>query len=234
MTPEREEKLLSVLQRRQPDLTLIAEQVHKPRNISALIRNCDAAGVAEVQVVKPKEGYHNYRGTALGSDRWVDVALHETLDSAIDKVRAQGMKVYAAHLSDEAVSYRDVDMTEPCAIIMGAEKEGISAQAAELADAHIIIPMQGVVSSLNVSTAAGIILAEAIDQRLRAGLYDQSRMPTEWISRKMFEARYPKVAEFCRRRRLVYPDYDERGEMLAPAEWNDQVTAGTAPVLEQA
>ncbi|SIQ66827.1 tRNA (guanosine(18)-2'-O)-methyltransferase TrmH [Marinobacterium stanieri] len=234
MTPEREQKLLSVLQRRQPDLTLIAEQVHKPRNISALIRNCDAAGVPEVQVVKPKEGYHNYRGTALGSDRWVDTALHETLDDAVDKVRAQGMKIYAAHFSDEAVPYREVDYTQPCAIIMGAEKEGISPRAAELADAHIIIPMQGVVSSLNVSTAAGIILAEVIDQRLRAGLYDQSRMPIEWIARKMFEARYPKVAEFCRRRRLAYPEYSESGEMLAPADWNAQVTAGTAPVLESA
>jgi len=231
MTPEREQKLLAVLQRRQPDLTLIAEQVHKPRNISALIRNCDAAGVAEVQVVKPKEGYHNYRGTALGSDRWVDTALHDTLDQAIAAVRAKGMRIYAAHFSDQAVPYREVDYTGPCAIIMGAEKEGISPRAAKLADRHIIIPMQGVVSSLNVSTAAGIILAEAIDQRLQAGLYDRSRMPVEWIARKMFEARYPKVAEFCRRRRLAYPEYDERGEMRSPQDWNDQVTAGTAPAL---
>lgn len=232
MTPEREQKLLSVLARRQPDLTLIAEQVHKPRNISALIRNCDAAGIAEVQVVKPKEGYHNYRGTALGSDRWLDVGLHETIDAAVERVRTQGMKVYAAHLSDAAVSYREVDYTLPCAIVMGAEKEGISPRAAELADEHVIIPMQGVVSSLNVSTAAGIILAEVIDQRLKAGLYDQSRMPQEWIARKLFEARHPRVAEFCRRRRLAYPAYDARGEMLEPAAWNEQVTAGTAPRLE--
>ncbi|MBV0933700.1 tRNA (guanosine(18)-2'-O)-methyltransferase TrmH [Marinobacterium weihaiense] len=229
MTPEREQKLLSILQRRQPDLTLIAEQVHKPRNISALIRNCDAAGIAEVQVVRPREGYHNYRGTALGSDRWVDTALHDTLDSAIEAVRARGMRVYAAHFSDQAVPYREVDYTCPCAIIMGAEKEGISPRAAELADEHIIIPMQGVVSSLNVSTAAGIILAEAIDQRLKAGLYAQSRMPSDWIARKMFESRHPKVAEFCRRRRLAYPAHDTRGEMLDPQGWNDQVSAGTAP-----
>ncbi len=233
MTPEREQKLLSILQRRQPDLTLIAEQVHKPRNISALIRNCDAAGIAEVQVVRPKEGFHNYRGTALGSDRWVDTALHDTLDESIQAVREQGMAIYAAHFSDEAVPYRDVDYTRPCAIIMGAEKEGISPRAAELADQHIIIPMQGVVSSLNVSTAAGIILAEAIDQRLKAGLYDQSRMPPEWIARKMFEARHPKVAEFCRRRNLAYPEFDAVGEMLAPQDWNDQVTQGVAPALSR-
>ncbi|MBA4502550.1 tRNA (guanosine(18)-2'-O)-methyltransferase TrmH [Marinobacterium marinum] len=229
MTPEREQKLLAVLQRRQPDLTLIAEQVHKSRNIAALIRNCDAAGIAEVQVVKPKEGYQQYRGTALGSDRWVDTALHDTLDLAIEGVRARGMKVYAAHFSEQAVPYREVDYTEPCAIVMGAEKEGISPRAAEQADRHIIIPMQGVVSSLNVSTAAGIILAEVIDQRLKAGFYDRARMPVAWIARKMFEARYPKVAEFCHRQNLAYPEYDERGEMLAPGEWNDQVTAGTAP-----
>lgn len=231
MTPEREQKLLSILRRRQPDLTLIAEQVHKPRNISALIRNCDAAGIAEVQVVKPREGYHNYRGTALGSDRWVDTALHDTLDEAILAVRDKGMVIYAAHFSDEAVPYREVDYTVPCAIIMGAEKEGISPRAAELADRHVIIPMQGVVSSLNVSTAAGIILAEAIDQRLKAGLYDQSRMPPEWIARKMFESRHPRVAEFCRRRNLAYPELDDVGEMQAPQEWNERVTRGAAPLL---
>ncbi|GAA0786681.1 tRNA (guanosine(18)-2'-O)-methyltransferase TrmH [Marinobacterium sediminicola] len=231
MTPEREQKLLSILQRRQPDLTLIAEQVHKPRNISALIRNCDAAGIAEVQVVRPREGYHNYRGTALGSDRWVDTALHDTLEAAITAARDKGMMIYAAHFSDEAIPYREVDYTRPCAIIMGAEKEGISPRAAELADRHIIIPMQGVVSSLNVSTAAGIILAEAIDQRLKAGLYDKPRMPAEWIARKMFESRHPKVAEFCRRRRLAYPEFDEVGEMVAPQAWNEQVTSGRAPVL---
>lgn len=91
MNPEREQKLLSILKRRQPDMTLIAEQIHKPRNISALIRNCDAAGIAEMQVVKSREGYHNYRGTALGSDRWVDTALHDTLDEAVMAIREQGM-----------------------------------------------------------------------------------------------------------------------------------------------
>lgn len=232
MTPEREQKLLAVLQRRQPDLTLIAEQVHKPRNISALIRNCDAAGIAEMHVVRPPEGYRHYRGTALGSDRWLDTRLHDSLEQAIAAVRAQGMQVYAAHLSAAAVPYREVDYTRPCAIIMGAEKEGISARAAELADRHIIIPMQGVVSSLNVSTAAGIILAEAIDQRLKAGLYDRARMPADWIARKLFEARHPKVAEFCRRRRLAYPAFDARGEMVDPHGWNAQVTQGTAPRRE--
>ena len=45
MTPEREQRLLEVLRRRQPDLTLIADKVHKPRNIAALVRNCDAVGI---------------------------------------------------------------------------------------------------------------------------------------------------------------------------------------------
>ena len=83
MTPEREQRLLAILRRRQPDLTLITDKVHKPRNIAALVRNCDAVGIPRMHVVKPDHEYRRYRGTSRGSDRWVDSVLHESLDDAI-------------------------------------------------------------------------------------------------------------------------------------------------------
>ena len=217
MTPEREQRLLRILRRRQPDLTLITDKVHKPRNIAALVRNCDAVGIPRMHVVKPDHEYRRYRGTSRGSDRWVDSVLHDSLDSAIRTVREQGMKIYAAHLSDSAVNYRDVDYTRPCAILMGAEKAGISVQAAEEADAHITVPMMGMVESLNVSTAAGIILIEAQRQREEAGLYELDRMPAEETARYMFESRYPKIAAHCLTAGLEYPAYDEMGELIDPA-----------------
>ncbi|SIS46116.1 hypothetical protein [Neptunomonas antarctica] len=68
MTPEHKQKLISTLERRQPDLHLIADQVHKPRNLAALIRNCDAVGILYAHTVTPKLGY-DFRGTAKGSNR---------------------------------------------------------------------------------------------------------------------------------------------------------------------
>ncbi|TCK08709.1 tRNA (guanosine(18)-2'-O)-methyltransferase TrmH [Marinobacterium mangrovicola] len=216
MTPEREQRLLQVLRRRQPDLTLIADKVHKPRNMAALVRNCDAVGIPKMHVVKPDHEYRRYRGTSRGSDRWVESVVHSTLSEAVDAVRDQGMKIYAAHLSDSAVDFHEVDYTVPCAILMGAEKAGISEEAAQAADLHITVPMMGMVESLNVSTAAGIILIEAQRQRKLAGLYELDRMPAEVIARHMFESRYQKIATYCLTAGLPYPEYDEMGELLDP------------------
>ncbi|NVK40068.1 MAG: tRNA (guanosine(18)-2'-O)-methyltransferase TrmH [Oceanospirillaceae bacterium] len=229
MTPERKARLLATLNRRQPDLTLIAEQVHKSRNIAALVRNCDAVGIARMHVVAPKEGYRDYSGTALGCDRWVRRCVHADIDAAVAAVQAQGMKVYAAHFSDRARDYREVDYRAPCAVLMGAEKEGLSPRAAELADEHIIIPMMGMVSSFNVSTAAGIILVEAQHQRLQAGLYEQPRLSQEEITRTLFEWGQRDVARFCRERGLAYPPLTADGEIIDAPGWYAAVRDGAAP-----
>ena len=130
MTPERYQKLRRILDLRQPDLTLLTDQIHKPRNIAALVRTSDAVGLHELNMVWHKENHRPYSGTAMGSDRWVDVVRHESMSDAIDKLHEQDYQVYAAHLSSEAVDYRSVDYTQPCAILMGNEKKGVSELAA--------------------------------------------------------------------------------------------------------
>jgi len=229
MTPERHQKLKAALLRRQPDLTLIADKVHKPRNLAALLRNADAVGIHQIHCVDPLDGYHRYRGTTLGSDRWVRKINHPTFAEAAAAVRESGMKIYAAHFSERAIDYRQADYTQPCAILMGAEKQGVSEEAGALADEHITIPMKGLVSSLNVSTAAGIILMEAQYQRQAVGMYDQTRLPAEEIALSLFEWGNSQVVEFCRKQGLAYPDYDAEGEIIDPQGWNKAVQAGTAP-----
>jgi len=226
MTPEREARLLDVLGRRQLDLTLITDQVHKTRNISALVRNCDAVGISDMHFVEPKEGYRTFRGTTMGSDRWVELHRHDTTESAIATVQAQGMKVFAAHLSATAVDFHEVDYTQPCAILMGAERAGVSELAAKMADQHIIIPMLGMVESFNVATASGIILVEAQRQRLRAGLYERDGLDPERTAKYLFEARYPRIVEFCRLCEEPYPDYTARGELVDPQAVQPLVSRG--------
>lgn len=228
MTPEREARLLEVLGRRQLDLTLITDQVHKTRNISALVRNCDAVGIADMHFVEPKEGYRTFRGTTMGSDQWVELHRHESTEEAINQVRAQGMKVYAAHLSPSAVDFHEVDYTQPCAILMGAEKAGVSEIAAQMADKHIVVPMLGMVESFNVATASGIILVEAQRQRLLAGMYERDGLDPERTARYLFEARYPRIVEFCRLCEEPYPDYTARGELSDPQAVQPLVSRGLA------
>jgi len=124
------------------------------------------------------------------------------------------MKVYAAHLSEVAVDYRAVDFTQPCCLLLGAEKEGVSAEGAELADGHVIIPMFGLGASLNVSVAAAVILFEAQRQRLAAGLYEQPRLPEAEIRRTLVEWLHPRIAERCRNEGRPYPELDEDGAVI--------------------
>ncbi len=228
MTPERTAKLRAVLERRQADLTLIADQVNKPRNLSALIRNCDAVGIHSIHTVVPKEGYRTYRGTAKGSDFYVKNRQHQSIESAVDTVKSAGMQVVAAHFSDQAVDYREIDFTQPTALLMGAEKAGVSQQGAEMADQHIIIPMVGMVSSLNVSTAAGIILTEAQHQRMGAGMYDQVSLSPEEIAYTLFEWGNRDLAKYCRENNLAYPPVDEQGDVLDAPGWYLSVREGRA------
>ena len=168
VTKERYQKISAMLAKRQSDLSVLAENVHKPHNLSAILRSCDAVGIGVVHAVNPTGGVPTYNETSASADKWVELKVHTSLSEA--KTALGKVQVLAAHFSDQAQDYRAVDYTKPTCILLGNEKHGVSDEAAELADAHIIIPMLGMVQSLNVSVAAAVILFEAQRQRLAGGL----------------------------------------------------------------
>ena len=213
MIPRRYERLKQVLSKRQADLTVITEDVHKPHNFSAIIRTCDAVGVFEVHAVNSNSEMPTYSTVAKGSDKWVNLRTHDRLENAIAQLHQKDIKIYAAHLSNKAVDYRSIDYTKPTAILMGAEKHGVSDLAADLVDGHINIPMFGMVESLNVSVAAAVILFEAQRQRLAAGMYDRVSLDTETFERIIFEWGYPDIAAMYRRRGEPYPPLKEDGSI---------------------
>ncbi|SDW41562.1 tRNA (guanosine(18)-2'-O)-methyltransferase TrmH [Marinobacter mobilis] len=224
MTPERLVRIKEILDRRQPDLTVLTDQVHKPRNLSAIIRSCDAFGLSSMHAVWPKEGYRAFRKTAGGSFNWVTTHTHPTMTAAVESLKSRGHKLYAAQLSDRAVDYREVDFTVPCAVIMGNEVEGVSPAAADEADEHIVIPMMGMVESLNVSSACAIILAEAQRQRKAAGMYDQRRLPDDEYLHLLFCWCQPTVKRYCDDRNLPYPPFDpETGDLIDGVGWMEAV-----------
>ncbi|MGL5433142.1 MAG: tRNA (guanosine(18)-2'-O)-methyltransferase TrmH, partial [Plesiomonas shigelloides] len=145
MTPERFQRIQQMLALRQPDLTVCMEQVHKPHNVSAVIRTADAVGVHEVHAVWPGDRMRSLVSTAAGSNNWVEIRTHRTIGAAVGHLKAQGMQVLATHLSDKAVDFRSIDYTRPTCILLGQEKTGISEEALALADHQIIIPMVGMV-----------------------------------------------------------------------------------------
>ncbi len=214
VTPERYQRICATLVRRQPDLHVITDRVHKPHNVSAILRSCDAMGVLNAHIVTDEPSQFSARhGIAMGSEKWIEVHLHRTVSSPIQTLQAQGVQVFAAHLSGTAVDFRDVDWTQPSAVLLGTEKFGVSETARAEVDQHIVIPMQGMVESLNVSVAAAIILSEAQRQRTVAGMYAQRRISEELMTRLAFRWGYPKVAAHCEQHGLAYPPLDEQGQL---------------------
>jgi tRNA (guanosine-2'-O-)-methyltransferase len=214
MTPERFARLKQALARRQHDLTVLADGIHKSHNVSAIIRTCDAVGVARLHATSPS-GFRRHHMIAGGSKRWVDVELHRSAAEAYAEFRALGMTILAAHAGSDARDFRETDFTHPTAIVLGAELQGPSPYAIEHADAAIAIPMQGLVESLNVSVAAAVILYEAERQRVAAGLYERPPPDPAAFERKLFEWAYPEIAKRCNSKGLDYPELTENGELSA-------------------
>lgn len=213
MTPERFQRLRDVLQRRQPDLTVLMENVHKPHNYAAVLRSCDAVGCFEVHGILHDSNLSNKIASAAGALKWLQRHEHPSIEEALQRIRRQKLRVVAAHRSSRSRDYRSYDFTEPTCIVLGQELEGVTDRALALVDEQIHVPMYGMVESLNVSVAAAVILFEAERQRSTHGLYARQRLEPEVFRRTLFEWAQPEIAEYCRRRGFEYPALNEAGEL---------------------
>ena len=212
-TEERQQKRDWVMAQRQTDLTVFAESLHKARNFSAIVRTCDAVGINELHAVPGEDGLAIHWNTSQGAEKWVQVHTHESLYSGCRYLQERGFQLIAAHLSDEATDYRELDYTGPTALLVGTELFGVSEAALELADQQVMIPMVGVTQSLNVSVACAIVLYEALRQRQAAGLYGKRGLEGAVHAKQRFEWLHPQGAEFCRQRGLEYPELNESGDI---------------------
>lgn len=219
MSRSRYEKFKQVLRQRQPDMTLLTDQVHKAQNISAMLRTADAVGIPEIHMVQPTRGRLVYHHTAGGSGRFTGVATHPDIQTGMSQLRERGFRLLAAHWSDRATHYREADFTQPFALVMGAEKVGLSDYAAEHADEHLSIPIIGMVESYNVSVAAAIILQEAMHQRQQAGQYDRELDEEDpGVKDTLFRWMHPKLVRYCERHKLPFPELDEDGDIIPPRD----------------
>ncbi|MCX2727147.1 RNA methyltransferase [Thermomicrobium sp. 4228-Ro] len=179
ITERRLQRMREVLARRQPDLTVVLENVHDPHNVSAVLRSCDAVGLLAVHLVYTVEAFpelsENVSGSAL---KWLDLVFHPTIAACCETLRSQGFTIYATYLGDLEHSFDlyELDLTRPVALVFGNEQRGVSDEAVRLADGNFVIPMMGMVRSLNISVACAVSLYEALRQRRLAGQYDRPKL----------------------------------------------------------
>lgn len=190
MTPERTERLELVLSRRQPGLTVVLENVFDPHNISAVMRTCDAVGIQDIFILNTKIPRHKKWGSRSSSSaaKWLTVHQYDNADECFEELRKRYKKIYTTHLSADAVSLHELNLTEPVALVFGNEHSGVSDEIISMADGNFIIPQVGIIRSLNISVACAVTLYEAFRQKNNAGHYNEPQLKgaqletlrTEW------------------------------------------------------
>ncbi|WP_299099634.1 RNA methyltransferase [uncultured Winogradskyella sp.] len=146
-------------------LILVAEAPEKPGNIGALLRTADAANVDAVIIANPKSDLYNPNiiRSSVGCVFTTEIAMASS-EEAIAFLHKYNFNIFSAILQ-ESESYHSQNYTLPTAIVVGTEATGLTQEWRKAAKQNISIPMQGVIDSMNVSVAAGILIFEAKRQR---------------------------------------------------------------------
>jgi tRNA (guanosine-2'-O-)-methyltransferase len=181
MTPERMQRIQTVLAYRQNDLTVVLENVFDPHNISAVMRSCDAVGVKEIYVLTNKIPRHKKWGSRSSSSaaKWLIIHQFEDAAECFAALRKKYSTILTTHLSSDATSLYSTDLTKSTALVFGNEHAGVSNEIRAIADGNFIIPQMGMIQSLNISVACAVSLYEAYRQKSVAGHYQQQKLTQE-------------------------------------------------------
>lgn len=183
MTPERYERLTSVLNKRQPNLTIVLENVFDPHNISAVMRTADAVGIQDIFILNNKIPPHRKWGAKSSSSaaKWLTIHQFTDADECFAALRKRYNKIYTTHLSTDAVGLHELNLTDSVALVFGNEHSGVSDEIISMADGNFIIPQVGIIKSLNISVACAVTLYEAYRQKSIAGHYDEIQLQGEQL-----------------------------------------------------
>jgi 23S rRNA (guanosine2251-2'-O)-methyltransferase len=162
-----EELLATVFEKGKNPLVLILDRITDVRNFGAIARGAECAGVDFIII--PSRGAAQINGDAIktsaGALHRMKVCREDNLKNTIEYLKTSGLQIVACHEKTDKLIY-NADFKKPTAIIMGSEENGISNEYLKRSEIEVKIPMTGQIASLNVSVATGIVLFEAVKQRL--------------------------------------------------------------------
>jgi 23S rRNA (guanosine2251-2'-O)-methyltransferase len=150
-----------------PPLVVLLDGVEDPHNLGAILRTCECAGVDGVFIPEHRAAGLNetVAKTSAGAVEYVRVARVTNLVPLIDELKDRGLWVVGVE-GGTGNLYSDFDLEIPLAVVLGSEGKGVRRLVREKCDAIVSIPMRGKINSLNVSVAAGVVLFEALRQRM--------------------------------------------------------------------
>ncbi len=190
MTENRLNKFKSVVSKRQKYLTVVIENVHDPHNVSAILRTSETVGIDKVYLIYNIEKFPRVsRISSASAKKWVELVKHTSVKECFKDLKKQKYKIYSTHMVEDTKneSLYDLDLTGKVALVFGNEHRGVSEEVKYLADKNFLIPMLGMVQSLNVSVSVAVCTFEAMRQRLSAGMYEKSAYTKKELKGKLTE-----------------------------------------------
>ncbi len=162
-----EQLLPQIFEKGEIPLLVMLDRVTDVRNMGAIVRTAECVGIHAI--ILPSRGGALINSDAIktsaGALHRVPVCREDNLKLTLEFLSSSGLQIIACTEKTEKLIY-NADLTAPSVIIMGSEEDGISGEYLRRADEKVKIPLQGTIASLNVSVATGVILYEALRQRM--------------------------------------------------------------------
>lgn len=195
ITPERQKRILEVLNKRQDDLIVVLENIFDPHNLSACLRSCDSVGVNEVYLL-----YHSGQSkpeisntSSSSASKWLNYSQFDNVESCFNELKEKGFIIYTTALSENSIDLFELDFTRKIAVVFGNEHYGVSQKAIELADGNFLIPQVGMIKSLNISVACAVTLYEAYRQKNLNGDFNSCKLTSEKFEKQLKIWTKPKI-----------------------------------------
>jgi tRNA (guanosine-2'-O-)-methyltransferase len=128
MTPQRFDRLTSVLNHRQPDLTVVLENVFDPHNVSAVMRTCDAVGIQDVYILNDRIPPHKkwgYKSSSTAAE-WLSVYQYDNAEECFKEIKKRYDKIYTSYLGVKSSDMYSMDLTQSIDLVFGNETFGVS------------------------------------------------------------------------------------------------------------
>jgi tRNA (guanosine-2'-O-)-methyltransferase len=215
LLPERKARIDAVVAQRTRTLTVVMEALADSQNTNALLRTAESFGVQEVHVVEgPQKRFDRNKKISQNADKWLEVVRWKDTASCLAALKARGFRIYATHLGEGSATLAELSFAEPVALVFGNEHAGVSEEAQRLADRVFAIPMRGFSQSLNVSVAAAICLARAVDRReVERGRHgDLTSVEAEALLAKFYALSVNQRARVAKAARAAEKRAGRRGE----------------------
>lgn len=141
---------------------ILLDNIRSILNVGAIFRTCDGAGFDCLYLTgfTPVPPRKEISKTAIGAEKWIDWEYYEDPEEILAKLQSQGVLIIVLEQDERSIDFRDSSLPKDrdICIVVGNEIEGVSKKILEMADYHVEIPMLGKKQSLNVATAAGILM----------------------------------------------------------------------------